>query len=87
MSVIQLTSFVNHILALENNLLNRLTCMVNLTCRHSILSSSFMLGASVEFTLPWNSSHSYLYLLSIIMNNCKTDKLKGIKGKNCFSEA
>ena len=41
---------VNHILALENDLLNTLTCMVNLTglqLDQNILNSSYILGALV----------------------------------------
>ena len=46
---IQLT--VNHTLALENTLLNTLTCMVDLNCLkfdQIILNSSRMLGISVQ---------------------------------------
>ena len=46
---IQLTA--NHTLALENSLLNTLTCIVDLTCLQldqTILNSSCTLGASVQ---------------------------------------
>ena len=48
--VIQLT--VNHTLALENSLLNTLTCMVDLQLDQTILNNSWTLGASLQQMLP-----------------------------------